>query len=103
LAAKGTPQEQEVERYLADHYGQPGNEAPWFLSVTSVEISGPSLIVHTELRDQQTDRALATQICNAVSGYVFSANNHVGVSSLFVKGVGDFLLEIKQSADERCM
>ena len=61
-----------IEKYLSENFGVPGYETSWYYNIKGVKIQGSTVIGETDLSPFGMK---ASNICSAVSGFVFSREN----------------------------
>jgi len=105
-ALKAAPAPVQLETfatYWRENFGKPG--LPVFLDgrVTRFEVlAHRQLVAYTNLAPDADGQQVATAICGAMAGYVFSDANAVGLDSVWVWGSEDSLLAKRKDAGEPC-
>ncbi len=62
-----------IEQYMYDNFGTPGYEASWYDNIKSIEITGPTVIVKTNLYPKEENKQYARPI--AVTIWTFFTND----------------------------
>ena len=89
----------KIETYLTD-FGMPGTETSWYKNITGVSVRGNTVHVRTNLFSSSRK---VSDICAAVSGYVFSNHNRSdGLDNVQVLGQNGQVLVNRRGVGGRC-
>jgi len=89
-----------IEKYLANNFGMRGYETSWYYNIIGVSVRGNTVSVKTNLA---SDESKASNICGAVSGFVFSnENRYLGLTNVQIYGKDGQVLINRRGLGERC-
>lgn len=83
---------------LLENFGTPG-DASWYPSIKTVTIEGPTLVMGTDLAPGSS---MASDICSAVSNYVFANTADPSLTAVEVRGAGGQILVRRTSVGDAC-
>lgn len=90
----------KIEKYLASNFGIRGYETSWYYNIIGVSVRGNTVSVKTNLA---SDESKASNICGAVSGFVFSnENRYLGLTNVQIYGKDGQVLINRRGLGERC-
>lgn len=92
----------QISRFLAENFGQPGLTTSWYPRITGVGVSGNTVTVLTNIRDGEP-QSIASSICGGTSSYVYDRTKaSQGLSRVVVVGEGGRTLVNRQELAQRC-
>ena len=94
---------EQIRQYLYENFGVPGYKTSWYDSIGDVNVIGNVVTAKTPLSAGPESDARASQVCQALSGFVYAnPNKNLGLRSVKVLAKDGTALIVRSDVSDPC-